>query len=387
MTLLEELLAYVALDDADRTRLRALHERLAPSFPAIANLFYDAINASPGARSVLHGPAQIARLHGTLVDWMSTGLLGPYDDRFYEKRSRIGRRHVVIGLEHQYMFAAMNTLRTAYHDQIIVLYPSDQALAVMRSVNKLLDVELAIMVQHYHLDSEERLIARERTIQGDRILALQTMSAGLAHELRNPLNAAKLQLELLERRLRKQSDEPRLLEPAELAQSEIQRLTNLLGDFLAFARPSELNPERHDVAAIVRHVVELERLGAERKGAKLEVIDSPRELHADIDAPKMHQILHNLVRNSVEAVPAGGHIAVGLVSHPTSFKLRVEDDGPGIPDAVRQRIFEPFFSTKEGGTGLGMSIVHSLVTLHGGVIELDTSPRGTRFDVSIPVRS
>ncbi len=387
MTLLEELLAYVDLDDADRVRLHALHERLAPSFPAIADRFYEVINASPGARRVLTGPAQVERLHGTLVDWMSTGLLGPYDERFYEKRSRIGRRHVVIGLEHHYMFSSMNTVRTAYHDRIGELYPPGEALAVIRSVNKLLDIELAIMVEHYHLDSEERLIARERTIQADRVLALQTMSAGLAHELRNPLNAAKLQLELLERRLRKQTNEPRLTEPAQLAQSEIQRLSNLLGDFLAFARPPELNPERHDVAAIVRQVVELERLGAERKGATLTVAGSPHELHADVDAPKLHQILLNLVRNAIEAVPSGGHVAVELSALPTSFKLRVADDGPGIPELVRQRIFEPFFSTKEGGTGLGMSIVHSLVTLHGGMVELDTSPRGTRFDISIPLRA
>ena len=67
--------------------------------------------------------------------------------------------------------------------------------------------------------------------------------------------------------------------------------------------------------------------------------------------------------------------------------IRVQDDGPGIPDDVRRRIYEPFFSTKEGGTGLGMSIVHSLVVLHGGSIEIDTGPRGTRFDVRIPLRA
>jgi len=86
-------------------------------------------------------------------------LLGPYDDRFYEKRSRIGRRHVAIGLQHQYMFTAMNVVRLAYQDRVIELSPPADLAANLRAVNKLLDIELAIMVRHYQLDSEDKLIA------------------------------------------------------------------------------------------------------------------------------------------------------------------------------------------------------------------------------------
>ena len=185
----------IASDCATCTRASRL------GFPDIAETFYKAVWANAGASSVLSGPAQIERLRVTLVDWMSSGLLGPYDERFYEKRSRIGRRHVAIGLAHHYMFTSMTVVRTAYHDHIGTLYAPDAASRVMRSVNKLLDIELAVMVRHYQLDSNEKLVARERRMQADRILAMKTMTAGLAHEVRNPLNAAKLQLELLERRL------------------------------------------------------------------------------------------------------------------------------------------------------------------------------------------
>ena len=221
MTFVEELLGFVGFDDDDRARLQALHPRLAPEFPAIADRFYEAVFASPSAAAVLTGPSQVDRLRVSLIDWMSTGLLGPYDERFYEKRSRIGRRHVGIGLGSQFMFTAMNVVRLAYQDRIMALYPADEASLVMRSVHKLLDCELAIMVQHYELDTQDKLLERERRSQADRVLAIQTMSAGLAHEVRNPLNAAKLQLELLERRLRRQADDPRLTEPTGLAQKEI----------------------------------------------------------------------------------------------------------------------------------------------------------------------
>jgi len=382
---LEDLLAYVGFDGGEAERLRALHPVLAPCFPAIAERFYEAVWASPGAAAALSGPEQVERLRCSLIDWMSTGLLGPYDDRFYEKRSRIGRRHVALGLSHHYMFGAMNVVRTAYHDRIAERYAPAEACATMRAVNKLLDVELAIMSRHYQLDSEERRIAHERRNLADRLAALQTMTAGLAHEVRNPLNAAQLQLELLERRLRRDGNAARLGEPIELAQRELERLTLLLNDFLAFARPPDLHVQDHDVAAIVCQAVEVERERAERCGAELAVTGA-EPLIAAVDAPKLSQVVSNLVRNAIEAVPAGGHVLVALLPELESFVIRVADDGAGIPEEVRPRIYEPFFSTKESGTGLGMSIVHSLVAMHGGKIDLATGPAGTRFDVAIPRR-
>ena len=108
---------------------------------------------------------------------------------------------------------------------------------------------------------------------------------------------------------------------------------------------------------------------------------------AHVDAAKIHQLVLNLVRNAIEAVKPEGHVAVELHSGDSDVSIVVQDDGPGMPPQVRDRIYEPFFSTKEGGTGLGMSIVHSLVSQHGGTIDLETSPRGTRFTVRIPRRA
>ncbi len=138
------------------------------------------------------------------------------------------------------------------------------------------------------------------------------------------------------------------------------------------------------MASIVRQVADLERVSAERRGASLDLVVSPMTLTAHVDAAKLHQVVLNLVRNAIEAVSAGGHVTLELAADDTRIQLRVQDDGHGIPDEVKTRIYEPFFSTKEGGTGLGMSIVHSLVSLHGGTIDVDTSPKGTRFEVTIP---
>jgi signal transduction histidine kinase len=383
-TFLDELAAYVGLSGDDVARLASLHPLLAPAFPEIAEAFYAAIWADPTAAAVLAGPEQVERLRRTLIDWMSSGLLGPHDEKFYEKRSRIGRRHVQIGLPQQYMFTAMNVVRTAYHDRVFALQPLAEAAANMRAVNKLLDIELAIMVRHYQLDSNERLIARERKLQAERISSMQTMTAGLAHEVRNPLNAAKLQLELLDRRLRREGSDARLTQPAELAQTEIERLTVLLNDFLAFARPPELQPQDRDVAEIVRHVCELEAPNAQKRGVTLVTEIPEAAIVARIDGPKVHQLVDNIVRNAVEA--ARGRVSVLLSATHDQIAIAIADDGTGIPVEIQARIYEPFFTTKDTGTGLGMSIVHSLVSLHDGEIALDSSTAGTTFTVTLPRR-
>jgi signal transduction histidine kinase len=153
---------------------------------------------------------------------------------------------------------------------------------------------------------------------------------------------------------------------------------------LVFARPPELHPQEHDIVAIVRQVVELERVAADKRGVTLELAAEPTQLLGEVDAAKLHQLVLNLVRNACEAVSTGGNVKVSVAVADAHCQIRVQDDGPGIPEQVRTRIYEPFFSTKEGGTGLGMSIVHSLVSLHGGSIDLQTGPDGTRFDVMIP---
>ncbi len=380
----DEIVSYVDLTEADQALLRELHPTLAPHFPAIAERFYAAVWAHPGAAAMLSGPEQVERLRVTLIDWMSTGLLGPYDEGFYEKRSRIGRRHVQIGLKQQYMFTAMNVMRTAYLDFIARLCPVDRACAAIRAVNKLLDIELAVMLAHYQLDSEEKLLQRERRVQNDRLDAMQRLSAGLAHEVRNPLNAARLQLELLERRLRRQPcGDPKLVETTELATHEMERLTNLLNDFLAFARPPELHLHEQDVVEICRHVVELERPLAERRQIELALTDHDPVL-AQVDVGKIHQVVQNLVRNGLEAANIGGHVAVRVANGDKDVHIHVIDDGPGIPEEVLGHIYEPFYSTKETGTGMGMAIVHSLVTMHGGRIQVATSPQGTDFEVVVP---
>jgi signal transduction histidine kinase len=138
-----------------------------------------------------------------------------------------------------------------------------------------------------------------------------------------------------------------------------------------------------DVVDICKHVIELERPLAERRRIQL-ALRSTDPLVAQVDSGKVHQILQNLVRNGLEATSPGGHVEVALGNGGDRLRIEVRDDGPGIPADVLPRIYEPFFSTKETGTGMGMAIVHSLVTMHGGKIDIATSRSGTEFRVELP---
>ena len=238
--------------------------------------------------------------------------------------------------------------------------------------------------RHVKLVEEKRFLAR-RALVAEKLAAVGTMAAGLSHEIRNPLNAASLQLMVLARRLARLPAEtqPPLLEPLALVQTEIRRLNQILEDFLAFARPRELVPSPVDLAKVAASVLDLLGEQAERAGVLLErSIESARFVAGD--AGRLQQALMNLVLNAIQATPSGGFVRVELADDPPDVVLAVEDSGPGIPKNLRQRIFEPFFPTKEAGSGLGLPLVHSVIQQHGGSIVLDERDTGgARFVVRL----
>jgi PAS domain S-box-containing protein len=234
------------------------------------------------------------------------------------------------------------------------------------------------------LDVTELRELENRTRLAERLAAVGTLSAGLAHEIRNPLNSARLQLHLLERRLRKQGEDDKLFEPIRLVQNEIERLSHLVNEFLDFARPSVLNLDETDLYDIVAYVVELEHNAAAEHNVVLHLNDRSAPMPVMADRSKIQQVVLNLLRNAIEAVVEDGDVFVEVEYDDHGGLVRVRDTGPGIPEDTMGHIFEPFFSTKATGTGLGMAICHSLVTQHGGTIRVDSDASGATFSVTFP---
>jgi PAS domain S-box-containing protein len=232
--------------------------------------------------------------------------------------------------------------------------------------------------------TEERVLA-ERLKQSERLASVGTLAAGLAHEIRNPLNGAQLHLTFLKRALGNAGD-PELPEAVQVVAGEIQRLSALVTEFLDFARPSALKVEPVNIADLCRRVMGVVQSAGD--GVSIGVDLPTTELVAEIDPAKIEQVLLNLMHNGIEAVAYGGGSQVTLRAYrePRSAVIEVADDGPGLSSPTAP-IFDAFYSTKPGGTGLGLAIVHRIVTTHDGEIIVETKPGATVFRVRLPLRN
>ena len=229
----------------------------------------------------------------------------------------------------------------------------------------------------------ERDLARS-----ERLASAGRFAAGLAHEIRNPLNSMEIQLLLMERRITKGSPEGRedLLKPVQVIQEEVLRLENLVKEFLIFSRPSDLKRSHVDVRAMLEEVVGLFETEAEQRGIAVHKHYANFLPTAWIDRTKMRQALVNVLKNALEATTEGT-VTIEASSSEDDLTIRFTDTGTGISEEDLEHLFDLFYTTKEDGTGLGLSIVRQIVEDHGGRVEIEsTLEKGTRCTILLPFR-
>lgn len=248
-------------------------------------------------------------------------------------------------------------------------------------------------------DTNRRLEeAQAEARRTERLAALGQLSAGLAHEVRNPLGVIKGSAEMLHQRLK--SEEPLTSELAGNISSEVNRLNALVTRFLDFARPSRLEKRPQDIPELVDRSVKAVHDRWPDAPVAVERQYAPNLPAVPVDAELCEQVFTNLLLNAYEALAdRGGHIRVAIagggnlsgaqVGSRNGVVIEIEDDGPGIPPELREQIFNPFFTTKKTGTGLGLSIVSKIVDDHGGWIRVAGHPggdgKGTCFKVFLPL--
>jgi signal transduction histidine kinase len=227
-----------------------------------------------------------------------------------------------------------------------------------------------------------------RLRQTEKLAAVGTLAAGLAHEIRNPLNGAQLHVTFLERGLKRLGvDDPDTTEAVRVVAEEISRLSGLVSEFLDFARPKPLTLKATSLRALCERAVQLGASDAERANVQLEADLPSADVQVDVDASKIEQVLINLLQNAFEALEPqrGGRVVLRARREPRHALVEVEDEGPGVPNPDAP-IFDPFYSTKPQGTGLGLAIVHRIVTDHGGSVDFTSRPGRTTFRVRLPVK-
>ena len=234
-------------------------------------------------------------------------------------------------------------------------------------------------------DISEKVRLQEQLIERERFAAIGTTAAKLVHEIGNPLNGMSVTVQLLERRLGKLTGDETVQLSVRALRKQIARLANLLGEFRSLSRRQQFTFRPTNLRDLVHDVLTAELpLYAERRIAVKQLFASDLPV-LQVDQDKFKQVVLNLCKNAVEAMPEGGTLTVQVQNSGAQVRVEVTDTGTGVPVGVN--IFEPFFTTKKEGTGLGLPIVRQIVDAHGGLLTYHSEPgKGTTFVVALPLR-
>jgi two-component system, sporulation sensor kinase E len=228
----------------------------------------------------------------------------------------------------------------------------------------------------------------EQTLESERLNALTLLAAGVAHEIGNPLNSLDIHLQLLGRKFKKlpAGQRPALEEHLATARQEIRRLDAILRQFLQAVRPTAPHREPTHLHAVLQETLRL--LEPELASRHISVeLDLARHFPpVEIDAAQFQQVFYNLLRNAYQAVrPRDGRISISTSVHDYEYRIAIQDNGAGIPPEHMGSLFEPYRTSKQDGTGLGLLIVRRIIREHGGEIEIESQDgRGTRVVLHLP---
>lgn len=214
------------------------------------------------------------------------------------------------------------------------------------------------------------------------------LAGGLAHEIKNPLSTMNISLQLLREDLqgRAQVAASQVLPRIDLVISEIERLQGILNDFLRLVREPELTASSRDPNDLVEEIVRFVQPELAEHGIDVVTQLDRSVTTLQIDSDLFRQAFLNLVKNAQHAMADGGVLTIQTRRHDDAFAFDVIDTGSGIAEGIRDRIFDGFFSTKSGGTGIGLSLTRQIIELHGGEVSFQTAHgRGTMFTMLLPM--
>jgi signal transduction histidine kinase len=225
------------------------------------------------------------------------------------------------------------------------------------------------------------LVQAERELRhAEKMASLGTLAGGVAHEFNNLLGGIQGCAEDAAR----ETDPAEVRETLGVIERTARRGTAITEKLLRFARPAEPGREEVDMAAVARDVATLVGPEASRTGVEV-VVDAPEAVRLRADATGVHQVMLNLATNAIHAMPRGGRLSIRVARDGPAVRLSVTDTGVGIPAAARAKLFEPFFTTRPEGTGLGLSVSYGIVQAHGGRIDVESAEgRGSAFTVTLP---
>ena len=288
---------------------------------------------------------------------------------------------VALGLMVYYLWKALHPLRRLAESCAAISDGRLETVGTRGGTGEILALETTFNRMVESLREKELMEVKLR--QAQRLSALGTLAAGVAHDVRNPLNAIKL----LSSHAIDQLDGPEApaARPLQTIRSEVGRLEEIVSGFLSLARESELHPEPLDMDTLLGDCVRLFQNEAAARAVRLtgEFRAGGRKLM--LDPKQMNRAVLNVLLNALEACPEGGRVRLFSRLTDRACEVEIRDDGPGMPRDMLEHAFDPYYTTKPGGTGLGLSITRGIIEEHGGTVEITSSPgQGCQVLITLP---
>ncbi len=237
-------------------------------------------------------------------------------------------------------------------------------------------------------DISEKRGREARLRRAESLASLTTLAAGVAHEIKNPLGSIGIHIQLVQKALNGQGelDREAIENNLNVINEEIDRLNKIVVDFLFAVRPMDINLEERDLNAVVGDLLEFVQPELEQAGIQLERSFESDLPTLNLDEKHFKQALLNIVKNAIAAMPDGGTLRVASRLSGDLVLLRISDDGVGIPDDVLEKIFEPYFTTKDFGSGIGLTLVYKVIKEHmGDIAVISEEGKGTTFTITLPI--
>ena len=287
--------------------------------------------------------------------------------------------HILMAWQHEMPGYAMNQ-----YAEIIVFFLVGTVTGVLADLGRKQRMELEETSEELAKVNRDLQDSFEQIKRADRLSAIGQLSASLAHEIRNPLASIDGAANLIES---PQTSEEMRRGSLAIIHKEIQRLNRLLTNLLDFARPRPPEFQAVEPGRLLEAIINLAGHSAQQKGITIRKDVPPSVPAFECDPEQMKQVVLNLAINAVQAMTAPGEIVLAARQYDSSVLISVRDQGPGIDDQDLDKVFNPFFTTKEAGTGLGLSVVYQIVTQHGGTVTTARNPdRGMTFSLVVPLR-
>ncbi|HJO56006.1 MAG TPA: ATP-binding protein [Candidatus Scalindua sp.] len=284
-------------------------------------------------------------------------------DLFDEKRTKISREYLI-------------KTKGGKQKRVITNY------SIIKNENDKIEYVVGVM-----RDITEEKMFNEELIRTKTLSTLGQYSYELAHEIKNPLNAINIQMSLLEREIGKHdlSAGKELADVVKVVKEEISRLNKLAKDCLGFSKSGDLNRTEEDIGQILEQLIFLITPHADLNGVNIYLTITGNCPQVLLDRDKLKQALLNIILNAIEAMIDGGDIVINVSKKDSYLNISIKDTGPGIPDEQHDKIFGLFYSTKNGGTGVGLAVTKNIIHAHGGNIRFEKLVEGAEFIIELPL--